>query len=103
MVHTVPDNSGLPLALSGLLHRFRSLAHRLPAPMGYRSTGGGLRPCFLLPQYVEPSFGTKMKKIPRPDLKDAKRLTPMEMNNLHFKHPDKHSAIRPATTPVAVK
>ena len=44
-----------------------------------------------------------MKKIPRPDLKDAKRLTPMEMNNLHFKHPDKHSAIRPATTPVAVK
>ena len=34
-----------------------------------------------------------MKKIPRPDIKDATPLTPLEMNNLHFKTPSTHSPV----------
>ncbi len=32
-----------------------------------------------------------MKKIERPIIKDAVKLTPMEMNNLHFKSPATHT------------
>lgn len=32
-----------------------------------------------------------MKKIKRPELPDAQKLTPMQMNNLHFKETSKHS------------
>lgn len=34
-----------------------------------------------------------MKKIQHPNLDGATRLTPMEMNNLHFKTPGTHSPI----------
>ncbi len=36
----------------------------------------------------------KIKHIPFPDLPDAKVLTPMEMNNLHFAHPDAHTPVQ---------
>lgn len=39
-----------------------------------------------------------IKIIPHPDLKSATRLTPMQMNNLHFRPFGKHSAI-PADCP----
>lgn len=35
-----------------------------------------------------------MKKIPRPNIEDAVRLTPMEMNNLHFKLPTTHTPVK---------
>lgn len=35
----------------------------------------------------------KIKQIRRPELADARVLTPLEMNNLHFKHPDRHSPL----------
>ncbi len=40
-----------------------------------------------------------MKKIPHPVLTDARKLTPMEMNNLHFRDADRHSSVsdRPPT------
>lgn len=36
-----------------------------------------------------------MKQIKRPALPDARRLTPMEMNNLHFRQSDGHTPITP--------
>ena len=35
-----------------------------------------------------------MKKIPRPDIANAVQLTPMEMNDLHFKLLATHSPIK---------
>ncbi|MBP3537560.1 MAG: hypothetical protein J6J93_08500 [Muribaculaceae bacterium] len=35
----------------------------------------------------------KIKKIVFPDLPDARQLTPLEMNNLHFKTTDTHSPV----------
>lgn len=32
-----------------------------------------------------------IRKIKRPDLPDARTLTPMEMNNLHFREVDNHT------------
>ncbi len=32
-----------------------------------------------------------IRKIKRPDLPGARQLTPMEMNNLHFRDNDSHS------------
>lgn len=37
---------------------------------------------------------SKIKKITFPDLPDARVLTPMEMNNLHFKSADKHTPVK---------
>ncbi len=37
---------------------------------------------------------SKIKKIVFPDLPDARLLSPMEMNNLHFKNADKHSPVK---------
>lgn len=34
-----------------------------------------------------------MKHIPHPDIADARRLKPMEMNNLHFTKTDMHSPL----------
>ena len=34
-----------------------------------------------------------MKEIPKVNVPGAKRLTPMEMNNLHFKASDSHTPI----------
>ena len=34
-----------------------------------------------------------MKQIKRPVLPEARRLTPMEMNNLHFRPADGHTPI----------
>lgn len=39
-------------------------------------------------------MSTKIKQIPRPDLPDARVLTPLEMNNLHFKHPGRHTPVK---------
>lgn len=36
-----------------------------------------------------------MKKIIRPELADAVKLSPMEMNNLHFHRKDKLSPAKP--------
>lgn len=36
---------------------------------------------------------SKIKHITFPDIPDAKVLTPMEMNNLHFSHPANHTPI----------
>ncbi len=35
-----------------------------------------------------------IKKIPKPDLPDARKLTPMEMNNLHFRLSKKVSDVK---------
>lgn len=35
----------------------------------------------------------RIKKIVFPDLLDARQLTPLEMNNLHFKRPGHHSPL----------
>lgn len=35
-----------------------------------------------------------MKKISKPELEGARRLTPMEMNNIHFKDAGKHSDVK---------
>lgn len=34
-----------------------------------------------------------MKEIPKVNISGAKRLTPMEMNNIHFKTSDSHTPI----------
>lgn len=34
-----------------------------------------------------------MKQIPHPEIADARRLKPMEMNNLHFVKADRHSPV----------
>ncbi len=36
-----------------------------------------------------------MKTIPKVNIADARRLTPMEMNNLQFKRDDSHSPLPP--------
>lgn len=38
-------------------------------------------------------MNSKTKHIPFPDIPDARQLTPMEMNNLHFTHPSTHSTV----------
>lgn len=38
-----------------------------------------------------------IKNIPRPKLSGARQLTPLEMNNLHFRPPKKHTPVLPAT------
>ncbi|MBO4941877.1 MAG: hypothetical protein J6C95_00425 [Muribaculaceae bacterium] len=38
----------------------------------------------------------KIRQIPRPQLVDARRLSPMEMNNLHFHIEDSHSHVADA-------
>lgn len=37
----------------------------------------------------------KIKRMPFPEIPDARALTPMEMNNLHFKTLDSHTPIPP--------
>lgn len=41
----------------------------------------------------------KIKQIPHPQLSDARRLTPMEMNNLHFHLKDSHSHVTDSPKP----
>lgn len=36
----------------------------------------------------------KPKQIPRPTLTDAKPLTPMQLNNVHFMHPGKLTPVK---------
>lgn len=36
-----------------------------------------------------------VRQIPRPQLPDARRLSPMEMNNLHFRRHNKHTPVPP--------
>ena len=53
MVHPVPDHSGMPVALVGLLHPRRSIQNSFPPEMGRTSVGRRIWYRFPQPEFVE--------------------------------------------------